>query len=77
MTEAFRYPLQLFWSNEDEGFIAVVPDLPGCSTFGPTQQDALREIQDAIEAWIEAMHEAGNPIPGPSKPAITAAFHAV
>jgi predicted RNase H-like HicB family nuclease len=67
-TEAFRYPVQLFWSDEDGGFIAAAPDLPGCSAFGETQIEALREVQDAIDAWLEAMSAAGNPIPAPSQP---------
>jgi predicted RNase H-like HicB family nuclease len=51
---------QVFWSDEDEGFIAVAPDLPGCSAFGETQQQALDELQRAIAAWIEAQRAAGN-----------------
>jgi predicted RNase H-like HicB family nuclease len=66
--EADRYPAHVFWSEEDEGYIAVAPDLPGCSAFGPSQQEALAELQDAIASWIEAARAAGNPIPRPSKP---------
>ena len=69
MTETNRYPAQVFWSEDDEGFVAVAPDLPGCSAFGQTQHDALRELQDAIQAWTEAANAAGNPIPEPSAPA--------
>jgi predicted RNase H-like HicB family nuclease len=64
-----RYPAQVFWSAEDEGFIAIAPDLPGCSAFGDSQQEALAELQDAIAAWIEAAQSAGNPVPSPSDPA--------
>jgi predicted RNase H-like HicB family nuclease len=67
--DATRYPANVFWSDEDEGFIAVAPDLPGCSAFGQTQEEALAELQDAISAWIEAARSAGNPIPAPSHPA--------
>jgi predicted RNase H-like HicB family nuclease len=74
MTDASRYPVQVFWSEEDAGFIAAVPDLPGCSAFGATRAEAVQEIQDAIEAWIEAMTAAGNPVPRPSKAA--SALHA-
>ena len=70
MTETNRYPAQLFWSNDDKGFVALASDLPGCSAFGQTQQEALEELQDAIHAWIEAAHAAGNPIPQPSAQAI-------
>jgi predicted RNase H-like HicB family nuclease len=69
MTEPDRYPAQVFWSAEDEGFIAVAPDLPGCSAFGDSQQEALAELRDAIVAWVEAAQSAGNPIPSPSDPA--------
>lgn len=69
MTDTHRYPAQLFWSNADNGYIAVAPDLPGCSAFGETQHDALYELQDAIRAWMEAARAAGNPVPEPSAPA--------
>jgi predicted RNase H-like HicB family nuclease len=62
------YPVSVFWSEEDGGFIALAPDLPGCSAFGETQQDALRELDQAIAAWIDAAQKAGNPIPRPSDP---------
>lgn len=66
---AERYPAEVFWSDEDEGFIAIAPDLPGCSAWGPDQATALIELQDAIAAWIEAARKAGNPVPQPSRPA--------
>ncbi len=68
MTDTDRYPANVFWSEEDEGFIAVAPDLPGCSAFGATQAEALAPLQDAIAAWIEAARHAGNPVPEPSQP---------
>jgi predicted RNase H-like HicB family nuclease len=66
VTDFGRYPAQVFWSEEDEGYIAIATDLPGCSSFGATQQEALAELQDAIAAWIEAAQGAGNPVPAPS-----------
>jgi predicted RNase H-like HicB family nuclease len=60
------YPLRVFWSAEDEAFIAEAIDLPGCSAVGDTQADAIAEIQDAIVAWIEAARAAGNPVPEPA-----------
>jgi antitoxin HicB len=66
VTDFSHYPAQVFWSDEDEGYIAVATDLPGCSSFGATQQEALAELQDAITAWIQAAQAAGNPIPDPS-----------
>ncbi len=62
-----HYPAEVFWSEEDEGWIAVAPDLPGCSAFGESRPEALMELEPAIEAWIEAAKAAGNPIPGPSQ----------
>lgn len=69
-----RYPLEVFWSDEDEGFIAEVPDLPGCSAFGADEAEAVREAQDAIAAWIEAAKAAGREIPDPSKLAPLTAY---
>lgn len=70
MTDAKRYPAQVFWSDEDNGFVALAPDLPGCSAFGESRSEALTELDDAIEAWIAAAKDAGNPIPEPSKLAV-------
>ena len=54
-----KYLLEVFWSDEDEGCIAVVPDLPGCSAFGRTHEQAVLEIGDATQAWIAACSTAG------------------
>ena len=70
MTDTKRYPAQVFWSDEDNGFIALAPDLPGCSAFGESRSEALIELDDAIEAWLAAAKAAGNPIPEPSKFAV-------
>lgn len=63
-----RYPIEVFWNEEDEGYIAVVPDLPGCSAWGKTEVDAIREAHDAIAAWIKAAKSMKRAIPGPSNP---------
>ena len=60
------YPLELFWSAEDEGYIALVPDLPGCNAWGATEIEALEQVHDAIEAWQAACKQAGEPVPEPS-----------
>jgi predicted RNase H-like HicB family nuclease len=65
-----RYPAVTFWSDEDGGFIALAPDLPGCSAFGESQSEALDELEQAIEAWIEAARAAGNPVPEPTRPLV-------
>lgn len=64
-----KYPVEVFWSEEDEGFIAIAPDLPGCSAWGETESEALSQLREAESAWINAAKEAGNPIPKASKPA--------
>jgi antitoxin HicB len=74
VTDSDRYPARVFWNDEDDGFIATAPDLPGCSAFGKTQQEALTQLQDAIVAWIEAAQSAKNPIPEPSRPALESKY---
>lgn len=68
MTDAQRYPARVFYSEEDQGFIALAPDLPGCSAFGDTQEQAVAELRDAIDAWQIAARAAGNPVPEPTTP---------
>jgi predicted RNase H-like HicB family nuclease len=63
------YPVSVFPGGEDGGFVAIAPDLPGCSAVGETAAEALAEIEHAIDAWIEAAAGIGNPIPAPSRPA--------
>jgi predicted RNase H-like HicB family nuclease len=62
-----RYPIEVHYSEEDGGFIALARDLPGCSAFGKTQARAVAEIRDAITAWQCAAAAANNPIPNPSR----------
>jgi antitoxin HicB len=61
-----RYLIEVFWSDEDQGYIAMVPDLPGCNAWGATPEESIREIQDAMDAWIDACQRAGDPIPTPT-----------
>ena len=63
-----HYPAQIFWSADDEAYIAIAPDLPGSSAARSTQAEALAELQIVIEGWIEAQRAVGNPIPPPSAP---------
>jgi predicted RNase H-like HicB family nuclease len=74
MTRTKRYPANIFWSEEDEGYVAVAPDLPGCSAAGDTEVEALAELKPAIESWLEAAKAAGNPIPQPSRPSVKPKF---
>jgi predicted RNase H-like HicB family nuclease len=65
------YHVNIFYSEEDEGYIADIPDLPCCSAFGETRAEALREVEIAKALWIEAAKDLGRPIPKPMyRPAI-------
>ena len=61
------YPAVITFSDEDDGFIAIAPNLPGCSAFGRTDEEAYCELQNAISAWIEAASAAGNSVPKPAR----------
>jgi predicted RNase H-like HicB family nuclease len=61
-----RYPVEVFYSEEDAGYIAIAKDLSGCSAYGKTQAKAIAAISDAIKAWMQAAAAAGNPIPEPT-----------
>lgn len=61
------YRTEIFWSDEDEGYIAIVPELPGCSAFGETMPEAAEQIEIAKKAWIDAQTEAGNDVPAPQQ----------
>lgn len=54
-------------AEDGGGFIATVPDLPGCMSDGETPQEALLNVQDAIKAWIEAAQDMGHTVPLPTK----------
>lgn len=60
------YHVNLFYSDDDEGYIADIPDLKNCSAFGETPEEALREVLKAKKAWLEAAKAEGKPIPKPS-----------
>ena len=65
------YHINIFYSEEDGGYIADIPDLESCSAFGQTPADALAEVQRAKEAWLEAARQGAKPIPPPRyRPAI-------
>jgi predicted RNase H-like HicB family nuclease len=64
--EPMKYLVEVFWSDDDEGYIAIVPDLPGCSAFGETPKAAVHQIGDATLAWIAARRASGDPIPEPT-----------
>ena len=60
-----RYELILYWSAEDEAFIAEVPELPGCAADGPTYEAALANVRVVIGQWIETAQQLGRAIPEP------------
>jgi predicted RNase H-like HicB family nuclease len=65
------YHINIFYSDEDQGYIADIPDLQACSAFGRTPAEALAEVEIAKEAWLEAARAEGKPIPEPQyRPAI-------
>lgn len=65
------YHINIFYSDEDEGYIADIPDLRYCSAFGETPEDALREVLVAKAAWIDAARANRKAIPPPRfRPAI-------
>jgi len=60
-----RYEIIIYWSEEDQLFIAEAPELPGCMAHGATHQEALENIKDAMELWLDAATESGKKIPQP------------
>lgn len=60
-----RYENIIFWSDEDQAFIADVPELPGCMAHGASHADALANAEEAIALWVETAQEHGDPIPQP------------
>ncbi len=65
------YHINIFYSEEDHGYIADIPDLKACSAFGETPDQALTEVLAAKESWLESAESNGKPIPPPEyKPVI-------
>ncbi|MEJ2007463.1 MAG: type II toxin-antitoxin system HicB family antitoxin [Acidobacteriota bacterium] len=60
-----RYEVIIYWSEEDQAFIAEVPELPGCAADGKTYRQALANVEVVIQEWIETAKELGRPIPQP------------
>jgi predicted RNase H-like HicB family nuclease len=65
MTNNIKYEIILYWSNQDQAFIAEVPELPGCAADGATYQEALANAEVVIREWIETAQELGRPVPTP------------
>lgn len=60
-----KYEIIIFWSNEDEAFVAEVPELPGCMADGGTYQEALANAEKIIRDWIETAQSLGRSVPEP------------
>ncbi len=69
-----KYAIFIFYSAEDKGYIAVVPELPGCSVFGKTEEEALRQAKLVTEIWLETAKKEGHPIPKPGGKEILQVF---
>ena len=63
--EQLRYEVILYWSNEDELFLAEMPELPGCMADGASAHEALTNIHAIAEEWLDTAREEGRPIPEP------------
>lgn len=60
-----RYLTRIYWSDDDEAYVAEVPALPGCVAHGNTMQEAVKEIQTAMELWLESARKHNDPVPEP------------
>ncbi|MCC6586988.1 MAG: type II toxin-antitoxin system HicB family antitoxin [Bryobacterales bacterium] len=60
-----KYEIILYWSAEDDSFLAEVPELPGCAADGRTRVEALENVEIVIQEWMETARELGRPIPEP------------
>ena len=65
MASDIKYEIILYWSKDDQAFIAEVPELPGCAADGATYQEAVANAEVVIRQWIETAEELGRPIPAP------------
>ncbi|MFP4179855.1 MAG: type II toxin-antitoxin system HicB family antitoxin [Spirochaetaceae bacterium] len=63
----YKYEIILYWSSEDNSYIAEVPELPGCMADGQSYSEALSNAEVIIEEWIETAKSLGRPIPEPKK----------
>ena len=60
-----KYEIIIFWSHEDNAFVAEVPELPGCMADGESYGEALANAEQVIREWVETAHALGRPIPQP------------
>lgn len=60
-----KYEIIIYWSDDDDAFVAEVPELPGCMADGATYKEALANVEVIIQEWLETARELGRPIPEP------------
>jgi len=60
-----RYEIIIYWSDDDQAFVAEVPELPGCTAHGDSANNALGNCRDAIDLWLDTAEEFGRPVPEP------------
>ena len=60
-----KYEVIIYWSDEDQAFIAEIPELPGCAADGRTYKEALANVEVVIQEWIETAKELERSIPEP------------
>jgi predicted RNase H-like HicB family nuclease len=60
-----KYEIILFWSEKDQLYIAEAPELPGCLAHGQNREEALKNIDEAMELWVQTAQEFGDPVPQP------------
>lgn len=67
-----KYEIVIYWDNDDKIFVAEVPELAGCAAHGKTRIEAVKNIGDAVELWLETAREFGDEIPEPRGRLLTA-----
>lgn len=65
--DIMKYLTKIYWSDEDEAYVAEVPALQGCISHGDTYAEAARNIEEAMEAWLESASKHQDPIPDPDR----------
>jgi predicted RNase H-like HicB family nuclease len=67
MNSPYKYEVIIYWSDEDNVFIAEVPELPGCAADGASYAEVMNNVEEIIREWIETAKELGRPIPEPKR----------
>ncbi len=62
-----KYEIVIYWDNQDKIFVAEVPELTGCAAHGKNQIDAVKNVNDAVNLWLETAQEFGDEIPEPKQ----------